>query len=126
MMKFDYFNGNEIPVENHPLSIFDRSYAGQHGEDGHYYTIHTNHRTHKPYAVLKENYFKWISELEEKGARCLNEGETAIIDGVEVRGMTFSESRAWDMDELVGNIDEWGNLEVNDTFDYDWYYEHCF
>lgn len=109
-----------MPLEETIRSIFDTNIAGQEDTNGNYYVIHVDHKTHKMYAMTVENTRK----AEEIG-RTLEPEEEAVFNGEKVRGMTWSEEEEWNMDRLMSHVDIWGNIAVDEPFDYEWYYEHC-
>lgn len=119
-IKFDNHYG-EMELETKIRSIFDTNIAGQIAEDGNYYIIHVDHKTHEKYALSKE------SEAEAKAlGYILEEGQEAVFNGENVRGMTFDEEMKWNEDRLIACVDLWGNIAVNDAeFDIDYYMEHC-
>ena len=109
-----------MPVEETIRSIFDHNVAGQIDNKGNYYVIIVDHVTHEYYAMTVEN----LNKADALG-RTLEENEVAMFNGEKVRGMTFSEEREWDCDNLMAHVDLWGNVAVDEPFDYEWYYEHC-
>ena len=103
----------ELELENKIRSIFDTNVAGQIAEDGIYYCIHVDHKTHKKYALTKEGY----AEADTLGYTLLEEGQEAIFNGEKVRCMTFNEEMAWNEDRLLAHVDLWGNVAVDEEFD---------
>ena len=109
-----------MPLEEKIRSIFDEHIAGQIDTNGNYYCIHVDHKTHKYYAMTREN-----ERNAEKIGRTLEPEEIAIFNGEKVRGMTWREEEEWNMYGLMAHVDIWGNIAVDEPFDYEWYYEHC-
>lgn len=107
-----------MPVERVLRSIFDVHCAGQIDTLGDYYVIMIDHITHDRYAVSKEDYLAY----EATGCQV---DEPTMIHGVWVRPMTFDEELAWNEGDFMANVDIWGNIEVEDTFDHKYYMEHC-
>ena len=120
IVEFNNCYGN-LPCENKVRSSFDFNIAGQIDTKGNYYCIYTDHKSHDRYCVTRETSMEFHSSgrtLE------LNEEPTEIC-GELVRPMTFNEERLYNEDALMANVDAWGNIEANDTFDYEWYLENC-
>ena len=119
MVKFNNHFG-ELPLENRIRSIFDTHVAGQIATDGEYYCIHHDHKTHEHYALTRE---------AEKQADALGYplgiGQTATFNGEKVRPMTSYEERLWNEDNLMENVDLWGNIAIDEEFDVEWYMENC-
>lgn len=111
----------ELELENKIRSIFDESVAGQIAEeDGNYYCIHRDHKTHKLYALTRE------AEAEVMGiGYTLEEGQEAVFNGEKVRGITFSEEKLLNEDNLMACVDLWGNIATEEEFDVEWYMENC-
>lgn len=110
-----------LPVLDTPKSIFDSHFAGQRDTRGDYYCLLTCHKEHENYAVPKDNFLQFL-EIGHP----LNEDESsAEFNGEYVRPMTYSEECLYNEDRLMANVDLWGNIELNDTFDQKWYLEHC-
>lgn len=103
-IKINDFYG-QMELEKEIRSIFDASIAGQIAEDGKYYIIHVDHKTHKKYALTSE---------AQKRANALgyplDEGQEAIFNGEKVRGMTFDEEIRWNENALTAHVDLWGNI----------------
>ena len=110
----------ELELENKIRSIFDTNIAGQIADDGIYYCIYVDHKTHKKYALTKEGY----AEADALGYT-LEEGQEAVFNGEKVRCMTFDEEIAWNEDRLLAHVDLWGNVAVDEEFDMEWYMENC-
>ena len=110
-MQLTFTGYGTIPLEERPRSIFDQNIAGQFDTLGTYYVIHADHKTHKYYALTKENYFKFKAI-----GRILGENETAVFAGEKVRGMTFAEEQAWNEDRLAAHVDLWGNIAVDEPY----------
>ena len=53
MVNFKNYLG-EMPLEDKIRSIFDTMVAGNIADDGNYYCIHTDHKTHEKYALTRE------------------------------------------------------------------------
>lgn len=118
-IKFDNHYG-EMELETKILSIFDNNIAGQIAEDGNYYIIHVDHKTHERYALSKE------SEAEAKTmGYSLEEEEENIFNGEKVRAMTPEEEMLYNEDRLTAFVDLWGNIAVDEVFDIDYYIKHC-
>ena len=118
-IKFDNHYG-EMELETKIRSIFDTNIAGQIAEDGNYYIIHVDHKTHKKYALSKE------SEAEAKALGYILEDEAeAVFNGEKVRAMTYDEECLYNEDRLTACVDLWGNIAVDEEFDIEWYMEHC-
>lgn len=118
-IKFNNHFG-EMELETKIRSIFDTNIAGQIAEDGNYYIIHVDHKTHKKYALSKE------SEAEAKAfGYPLEEGREAVFNGEKVRAMTYREECLYNEDRLTACVDLWGNIAVDEEFDFDYYMEHC-
>lgn len=117
-IKFNYYG--EIELENKIRSIFDITIAGQIAEDGNYYCIHVDNKTHEKYALSKE------SEAEAKAIGYpLEEGQEAVFNGEKVRAMTLEEEMLYNEDRLTACVDLWGNIAIDEKFDFDYYMEHC-
>ena len=110
----------EYVLEENIRSIFDGIHGGNIATDGKYYVLHSDHKTHETYVLSKES-----EEKADALGYPLEENEIAIFNGEKVRGMTFKEECAWNEDRLLAHIDLWGNIAVNEEFDYEWYYENC-
>lgn len=112
-------NGKQYELRSTITSIFDTEWAGQHGEDGNYYCLHIDHKTHKSYAVTRETELAFL----ETG-RPLEYGEEAVFNGEKVRCMTYSEEMAWNEDHLLAHVDLWGNIAIEEEFDMEWYFDN--
>ena len=123
-MKKIKFNNHfgEMELENKIRSIFDITIAGQIAEDGNYYCIHVDHKTHEKYALTRETE----KEAEKMGYWLAEKEETeAVFNGEKVRVMTYEEECAYNEDRLLACVDLWGNIAVDEKFDIDWYMNHC-
>ena len=110
-IKFDNYYG-EMELETKIRSIFDTNIAGQIAEDGKYYIIHVDHKTHERYALSKE------SESEAKAmGYFLEEEEEAVFNGEKVRAMTYDEECLYNEDRLTACVDLWGNIAIAEEFD---------
>lgn len=121
-MKKIKFNNHfgEMELEEKIRSIFDANIAGQIAENGNYYIIHVDHKTHEKYALSKK------SETEAKALGYpLEEGQEAVFNDEKVRVMTFEEEILYNEDRLMACVDLWGNIAVDEKFDFDYYMEHC-
>lgn len=115
--KFGY-----MPEEETVRSIFDSNIAGWLDENGDYYHIHMDHRSHKRYAVSEEN-----EERARQLGRILEEGETAVFNGESVRAMTYEEERKYNEDNLMLLVDLWGNVCTDEKENEEWskwYHDH--
>ena len=120
-IKFNNHYG-EMELESKIRSIFDTNIAGQIAEDGNYYIIHHDHKTHELYALTK----KAEDEAQSLGYWLIEKGKTeAIFNGEKVRAMTFDEEMLWNEDRLTACVDLWGNIAVDEEFDIEWYMENC-
>lgn len=119
-IKFDNHYG-EMELENKIRSIFDNNIAGQIAEDGNYYCIHVDHKTHEKYALSKEAN----TEAMEMGYTLEEEEQETVFNGEKVRAMTFKEEMLYNEDNLTACVDLWGNIAVDEEFDFDYYMEHC-
>ena len=119
IIKFDNRYG-EMELENKIRSIFDNNIAGQIATDGNYYIIHVDHKTHEKYALSKE-----AEEEANAIGYLLEEEEKAIFNGEKVRAMTYGEEMLYNEDRLTAYVDLWGNIEVDEEFDMEWYMENC-
>ena len=117
-IKFNNYYG-EMELETKIRSIFDISIAGQIAEDGNYYIIHVDHKTHERYALSKE----LEAEARAMGYP-LEKEEEAVFNGEKVRAMTFEEEILYNEDRLTAYVDLWGNIAVDEKFDFDYYMEH--
>lgn len=120
-MKVEFSAYGILPVRKSITNSFDHCCAGQIGNDGIYYCIHTDHLTHEMYAVDIPTEQAFTALGRPLG---LNEPEQMVAGNL-VRPMTAREEQLWNEDRLLANVDCWGNIEVNDTFDHEWYMEHC-
>ena len=119
MVNFNNYLG-KMPLENKIRSIFDTMAAGNVADDGQYYCIHTDHKTHEYYALTRE------AEKEAYNlGRTLQEDEVEIFNGEKVRGMSEYEDMLWNEDRLLAHIDLWGNIAVDEEFDVEWYTDNC-
>ena len=118
-VKFNNHYG-KMELENKIRSIFATNIAGQIAEDGNYYCIHVDHKTHKMYALTKEAE-KSANEI----GRILEEEEEADFNGEKVRAMTYDEEKLYNEDKLMAHVDLWGNIAVDEEFDMEWYLENC-
>lgn len=119
MVNFNNYLG-EMPLENKIRSIFDTMVAGNIDDNGNYYCIHVDHKTHKKYALTREAE----RQADSLGHR-LQEDEVAVFNGEKVRGMTEHEEYLWNTDNLMAHIDLWGNIAVEEEFDVEWYIDNC-
>lgn len=111
----------ELELENKIRSIFDINIAGQIAdEDGKYYCIHLDHKTHKKYAITREAEAK-----ADAIGYTLEEGQEAVFNGERVRAITFEEEVMLNEDRLMAHVDLWGNVAVDEEFDFEWYMENC-
>ena len=117
-IKFNNHFG-EMELENKIRSIFDNNIAGQIAEDGKYYCIHVDHKTHEKYALSKET-----EEEANALGYLLEEEQEAVFNGEKVRGMTPEEEMLYNEDRLTTCVDLWGNIAVDENFDFDYYMEH--
>lgn len=118
-IKFNNYYG-EMELETKIRSIFDANIAGQIAEDGKYYIIYADHKTHERYALSKK------SEAEARSmGYSLEECQEAVFNGEKVRAMTFEEEMLYNEDRLTACVDLWGNIAVDEKFDFDYYMEHC-
>ena len=97
----------EMELEGRIRSIFDSNIAGQVAEDGKYYCIHVDHKTHTMYALSKETEV----ETQAMGYHLEEDGE-AIFNGEKVRAMTYAEECTYNEDRLTACVDLWGNIAV--------------
>lgn len=111
---------SEMELEPKIRSIFDENIAGQIAEDGNYYCIHVDHKTHEKYALSKE-----AQQQANALGYILAEGKEAVFNGEKVRAMTRSEECAYNEDRLTACVDLWGNIAVDEPFDMEWYMENC-
>lgn len=115
MKKIKFNNYGEMELETKIRSIFDVSIAGQIAEDGNYYIIHVDHKTHEKYALSKE------LEAEANALGYPLEEETeAVFNGEKVRAMTFEEEMLWNEDRLTACVGLWGNVAVDEKLDFDY------
>ncbi len=123
MMKIKFNNHfGEMELETKIRSIFDANIARQVAEDGNYYIIHADHKTHEKYALSKESE----AEAQAMGYSLELENEAeAVFNGEKVRVMTFEEEILYNEDRLTAYVDLWGNISVDEKFDFDYYMEHC-
>lgn len=119
MVKFDNYLG-EMPLENKIRSIFDSMVAGNVADDGKYYCVHVDHKTHEKYALTRE-----AEKQADVLGYTLQEDEVAVFNGEKVRGMTEYEDMLWNEDRLLAHIDLWGNIAVDEEFDVEWYMDNC-
>lgn len=117
-------NYGTMSIETEIRSIFDRNCAGQIDVNGDYYCIHTDHKTHEKYALLREDEYK-TNSLGKK----LEENENAEFHGEKVRGMTLEEEIMWNEDRLTALVDLWGNIAIDEKANVEYakqYYENYF
>ena len=119
-MKINFDSYGEMELETKIRSIFDRNIAGQIANDGSYYCIHLDHKTHKRYALSI-----YAHEEANSLGYTLEKEEEAIFNGEKVRAMTYDEEVLWNEDRLTANVDLWGNVAVDEEFDFEWYMENC-
>ena len=92
----EFANFGYMPEEQTVRSIFDQNVAGWLDENGNYYHIRVDHKSHKHYAISAENEVRALQM-----GRNLDEGETAIFNGEPVRAMTYEEEKAYNKDNLM-------------------------
>ena len=119
MVNFNNYLG-EMPLEDKIRSIFDTMVAGNIADDGNYYCIHTDHKTHEKYALTRE-----AEKQADMLGYTLEENQEATFNGEKVRGMTEHEDYLYNMDNLMEHVDLWGNIAVEEEFDMEWYMENC-
>ena len=119
-MKIKFDNYGEIELEDKIRSIFDNHVAGQIAEDGDYYCVYVDHKTHEQYVLSIDAH-----TLAKGMGYHLEEEQEAVFNGEKVRAMTFDEEALWNEDKLTACVDLWGNVAVDEEFDFDYYMEHC-
>lgn len=92
-------------IESKIRSIFDVVIAGQIATDGNYYLIHIDHVTKLLYALTKD-----AEDSALKMGYPLINGKSAIFNGENVRAMTFREECLYNEDNLIADVDIWGNI----------------
>ena len=111
-----------MPVEPTIRSIFDTLVAGQIDKKGDYYCVHFDHRSHKFYAISKDD-----EEDVRKLGHLLEECETSVFNGEPVRAMTYEEEAEYNKDNLMLLVDLWGNVCTDEKENEEWskwYHDH--